>query len=97
MVERNRPVVTTVEVMATAEQHPVRIALAALEKPQADRAAFLDRVCGSNRELRRAVEVLVAEDDDERGVGDFLEPPIAGLAGQLADMWLQGNAPKSTD
>ncbi|MCZ6654721.1 MAG: hypothetical protein O7D91_17055 [Planctomycetota bacterium] len=83
--------------MATAEQHPVRIALAALERPEAERTAFLDQVCGSNRELRRAVEVLLAEDDNERGVGDFLEPPIAGLAVQLADRWLRGSAPKSTE
>ncbi len=97
MVERGRPAVATVEVMATAEQHPVRIALAAAEKPQPDRAAFLDRVCESNRDLRRAVEVLLAEDDDERTARDFLEPPIAGLAAQLADLWLLGNATKSTD
>ncbi len=74
--------------MATAEQHPVKIALAATERPQAQGAAFLDQVCGSNRELRRAVEVLVAEDDDERMPRDFLEPPFAGLAAQLADLWL---------
>ncbi len=83
--------------MATAEQHPVKIALAAAERPQAERAAFLDRVCGSNRELRRAVEVLMAEDDDQRMAGDFLEPPIAGPAGHLADLWLRGDPPKATE
>lgn len=94
MVQRGRPDIATVEVMTTAEQHPVRIALAALQRPQAQRAAFLDQICRSNRELRRAVEVLLTEDDDERMGGDFLEPPIAGLADQLADRWVQGNATK---
>ena len=83
--------------MDTAEQHPVRIALAAAERPQAEWAAFLDRACGSNRELRRTVEVLVAEDDDERMARDFLEPPIAGSAVQLVDLWLRDNAPKATE
>ncbi len=91
------PIPATVELMATAEQHPVKIALAALERQQAERTAFLDHVCGSNQELRRAVEVLLSEDDDERMAGDFLEPPIAGPAAQLVDMWMPGNVSKATE
>ncbi len=97
MVQRGRPAVATVDIMATAEQQPVKLALAALERPQAERAAFLDQMCGSNRELRRAAEVLMAEDNDERPARDFLEPPIAGAAVQLVDMWLRGDAAKATE
>jgi hypothetical protein len=44
--------------------------LAALEKPAAERPAFLDTVCGGNTDLRARVERLLAA-----------EPKVGGLRG----------------
>ena len=42
-----------------------------------ERAAFLDRVCASDEELRRKIEKLLEAHDR---VGDFLEEPPSGAA-----------------
>src|SRR5262245_23275937 len=53
------------------------IFFAALERPTpADRAAYLDEACGSDAELRRQVERLLAAHPN---VGSFLESPAPGL------------------
>ena len=45
---------------------------AALDRPPAERAAFLESACGTNRELRTQVEALLASHDT-----DFMETPAA--------------------
>jgi serine/threonine protein kinase/tetratricopeptide (TPR) repeat protein len=51
----------------------------ALGVPPDERAAFLDRACGGDRELRQAVERLIAADEDAK---TFLErPPLVLLDG----------------
>jgi serine/threonine protein kinase/Tfp pilus assembly protein PilF len=45
---------------------------AALERPEAERAAFLGEACGGDEELRRDLESLLGH---AKGAGDFLEPP----------------------
>jgi serine/threonine protein kinase/tetratricopeptide (TPR) repeat protein len=47
----------------------------ALEKPESERAAFLDRTCGGAGELREQVEALLAAHEER---GDFLAEPMAG-------------------
>ncbi len=54
-----------------------RICLSALERPDAERAAFLLEACGTDEELRREAESLIARD---RAAVLFLEvPPISGV------------------
>jgi serine/threonine protein kinase len=53
------------------------ICTAALERNPAERAAFLDSACGSDVELRREVESLLDQIDNDPG---FLEKPIVQLA-----------------
>ena len=49
---------------------------AVLDRPPAERAAFLESVCGTNRELRTQVEALLASHDT-----DFMETPaVAALS-----------------
>jgi serine/threonine protein kinase len=45
---------------------------AALERPEAERAAFLGEACGGDEELRRDLESLLGY---TQGAGDFREPP----------------------
>ncbi len=53
-----------------------QICLSALERPAADRAAFLVDACGCDEELRREAESLIARD---WAAASFLEvPPISG-------------------
>ena len=53
----------------------------AAELPTAERSAFLDRACGTDAELRREVESLLAAHDGDAG---FLESPAVGLADRSA-------------
>lgn len=50
-----------------------RICLSALERPAAERAAFLFEACGSDEELRREAESLIARDQPAMS---FLETPL---------------------
>ena len=52
--------------------HEVAIFTEALQLPAGERAAYLERVCGSDLELRRKVEILL---EAHTQVGDFLEEP----------------------
>jgi serine/threonine protein kinase len=67
--------------------------LAAIEAPDlADRAAILDRECGTDAELRRRVEALLRAHDEP---GSSLEPPAAdpGATGEVAPgRWLDPQA-----
>jgi eukaryotic-like serine/threonine-protein kinase len=47
---------------------------AALERPEAERAAFLGEACGGDEELRRDLESLLGS---AQGAGDFREPPAS--------------------
>ena len=59
----------------------------AVELASEERAAFLDRACGADEELRREVESLVAAHEQ---AGDFIATPaLASDAGLLGD----GDAP----
>src|SRR2546422_4903627 len=50
--------------------------LAALKQPSAaERAAFLDQACGTDANLRRQIEALLAEHEQ---LGSYLESPAAG-------------------
>jgi serine/threonine protein kinase len=53
---------------------------AALELKPKERAAFLDRECNGDTELRHEVEALLAADDD---AGSFLEHPTEDIRGVL--------------
>src|SRR5271168_1842099 len=46
-----------------------------------NRAAFLDRTCGDDLELRSQVESLLASDEN---IGEFLASPAMGIAGVQA-------------
>ncbi|HMJ65843.1 MAG TPA: hypothetical protein VK615_10875, partial [Candidatus Binatia bacterium] len=46
--------------------------LGALEKPVAERAGFLDAVCGTDDPLRERVEQLLREEEE---IGGFMETP----------------------
>jgi serine/threonine protein kinase len=59
----------------------------ALQRSAAERAAFLDRACGDDDNLRREVEGLLAADSR---AGEFLEQPIAEHGIELRP---QGSAP----
>jgi serine/threonine protein kinase/Tol biopolymer transport system component len=52
---------------------------AALEKPEGERAAFLDDACGTDTSLRREVQRLLAEQG-----GKDLESPVVGILRQAA-------------
>jgi len=54
-----------------------RIYNAALERPEAERAAFLGDACGGDEELRRDLESLLG---CAQGAGDVLEPPAPGAS-----------------
>jgi serine/threonine protein kinase len=56
--------------MNDSPNRDVQIFTEALQLPRAERAAYLERVCGNNRELRVRVEALLEGHDQ---VGDFLE------------------------
>ena len=59
----------------------------AAELPPAERSAFLDQSCGSDAELRREVESLLAVHD---GDADFLESPAVGVpSGTTPDLGVQ--------
>src|SRR5438045_2197505 len=50
-----------------------------VDRPAAEREAYLTQVCGGDEELRREVLSLLARDTDE----DFIQKPIAGVAHAL--------------
>src|SRR5258706_4784059 len=64
--------------MSDVPAQDVDLFAAAIELPVAERAAYLERACRGNPELRRRVEGLLKEHDD---VGDFPEKrPSKGAA-----------------
>src|SRR5436309_11091003 len=59
-------------------QHAQQLFDAALQHPSEKRQEFLEQACGSNQELRREVESLLAAHDES---GNFMaEPAVAGRA-----------------
>ncbi len=58
------------------------ICFAALERPPADRAAFLEEACAGEPELRREVESLLEQVEADP---DFLETPIARVTDLAVD------------
>jgi WD40 repeat protein len=58
--------------MASDRQRLERVFLSAVERPPSERAAYLDRECGGDAELRLSVEQLLAAHDAS---GSFLDPP----------------------
>src|SRR5437867_2881427 len=62
-------------------QHAQQLFDAALQHPSEKRQEFLEQACGSNPELRREVESLLAAHDES---GSFMaEPALAGMADVL--------------
>src|SRR5262245_48482564 len=53
---------------------------AALDKPEAERTAFLDSACAGNTELRRQVEKLLAA---HANAGNFLQKPAVDQLAQV--------------
>jgi serine/threonine protein kinase/tetratricopeptide (TPR) repeat protein len=62
--------------MNDSADHKLTVFTEALQLPEHERAAYLERACGGDMELRRAVEALLQE---HRLVGDFLEKSPHGL------------------
>ena len=56
------------------------VAFAALEMEEKERAAFLDKECGADRDLRDSIEGLLEED---RRPGGSIERVIAAAAAQV--------------
>ena len=54
-----------------------RLCYSALNEEKSARAAFLERACGGDEALRRAVELLLAQHEKD---DDFLEVPAIGRA-----------------
>src|SRR6266404_5454521 len=62
--------ITLVDEMNGSADHKITVFTEALRLPDHERTSYLDRACGDDVELRRAVEALLKEYDQ---VGDFLE------------------------
>src|SRR5690242_1176077 len=62
--------------MASDPKRIQSLFLAAVEQPAADRAAFLDRECGTNAELRQRVEALLQANEQP---SSFLDKPAVEL------------------
>src|ERR1700722_5871818 len=58
--------------MDGSADHKITVFTEALRLPGQERAAYLERACGGDVELRRAIEALLQEYGQ---VGDFLEDP----------------------
>src|SRR5258708_28229837 len=56
--------------MNSSADHEIVVFAEAIQLPAHERAAYLERACGGDEELRRAVEALLQEYDQ---IGDFLE------------------------
>jgi hypothetical protein len=63
--------------MPSDPQRVQAVFLEAVDLPEADRAAFLDRACGTEGELRRRVELLLKAHD---APGSFLRQPAVDWA-----------------
>ncbi len=61
-------------------QHIEELFRILVDRPAAEREAYLTRACGDDQELRREVLSLLARDTNE----DFIREPIAGVALSLA-------------
>jgi serine/threonine-protein kinase len=59
----------------------------ALDRPAAERAAFLTSTCGEDDDLHREVESLLASEDE---LGDFIETPIFQIHAERAQPLVQG-------
>jgi len=55
--------------------HELAVFTEAIKIPLQDRAAFLDKACGGDENLRRKVEALLRAHDR---IGNFLEEPPTG-------------------
>src|SRR3954466_3228214 len=62
--------------MKDSPDRDVAIFTEALQLPSGERAGYLDRICGSDVELRRKVEALLSAHTE---VGDFLEESPQGI------------------
>lgn len=67
---------------------------AALAKPTADRAAFLDQVCSGNAQLRESVEALLAAHE---APGSFLKPQDANRSANNLAATLDSGAAEGED
>ena len=77
----NLPRVTTETPIDSERSRRIgEIVRAALELPEAERAAFLDEACGGDDILRRQVEVLLTADHTQAGFADS-PPPSRDLIG----------------
>src|SRR5437868_2074471 len=68
--------------MAAATPNAREVFLAALDRPSAGRAAYLDDACGADADLRRRVEALLRAHDEP---GPFLSEADVPAAGATAD------------
>jgi hypothetical protein len=66
--------------MIEDDGYEVAVFTEAIKIPRPQRAAFLDKACGKDADLRRKVEALLGAHDR---VGNFLEePPTGGLSNE---------------
>jgi hypothetical protein len=64
----------------SADGYEMAVFTEAIKLPLPRRAAFLDKACGNDEDLRRKVEALLSAHDR---VGNFLEePPTGGLTNE---------------
>src|SRR5882724_10871748 len=69
MIKASEAIILVDEMNGSAD-HKMAVFTEALQLPAHERAAYLERACGDDPELRRAVEALLQEHSQ---VGDFLE------------------------
>src|SRR6185436_15394200 len=64
--------------MPSAQEREAALFALALEKPAAERVAFLEVVCGEDKSLRQRLETLLAAHDqpDELSGGDAGKPTV---------------------
>src|SRR5882672_11201203 len=70
MIREGGEAIILVDQMNGSADHKLTVFTEALQLAEQQRAAYLERACGGDVELRRAVEALLQEYDQ---VGDFLE------------------------
>ena len=79
--------------MPTDADRVKNVFLSAAAKPPADRAVFLDETCGPDRELRAAVDRLLAAHDRP---DSLLDRPVNGFADENATLTGCAADPRST-
>src|SRR5581483_8530961 len=76
--------------MPATREHEIELFTEAIQLSKEERAAFLDRICGQDRELRGRIEALLKFNDR---AGDFLETPPTGAINEVRAKVTAGEKP----